>query len=264
MLPPFLRTEVIAVERYQALSRVYDALNGEVDYAAIADFYQSAFKRYGISPSLVLDLGCGTGRMTAELAARGYDMTGVDASAEMLAKAYERVLKTGQSGVLLLEQDMCDFELYGTVGAVVSTLDCINYLTEDGDLDRCFSLVHNYLDPDGVFLFDVNTPYKFEHVFGDNAYILEEEDGSAYCGWQNAFDKESGLCQFLLSVFTEGKDGRYDRADEEQTERCYTKEELTAALTRAGFSEIAFFGDLDFSAPQEKTERWYVAARCKK
>ena len=139
------------------------------------------------SDSMVLDLGCGTGRMTAELAARGYDMTGVDASAEMLAKAYERVSKTGQKGVLLLEQDMCGFELYGTVGAVVSTLDCINYLTEDGDLEACFATVHNYLDPDGLFFFDVNTPYKFEHIYGDNSYIFDEETSSGliYCGWQN-------------------------------------------------------------------------------
>ncbi|MBQ8356756.1 MAG: methyltransferase domain-containing protein [Clostridia bacterium] len=252
------------MKSYEALSRVYDRLNGEVDYAAIADFYEKAFARYGVRPHLTLDLGCGTGSMTLELARRGYDMIGVDASAEMLSKAYERMWNGGQSGILFLQQDMRAFELYGTVGAVVSTLDCVNYLTGDGDLDKCFSLVHNYLDPDGVFLFDVNTPYKFKHVYGDNAYILEEEDGSAYCGWQNDFDEESGLCRFLLSVFTEERDGRYARADEEQTERCYSREELTGALERAGFSEIAIFGDLHFGAPTETTERWYIAARCKK
>ena len=249
---------------YDALAKVYDRLNGDVDYAAIADFYRKVFDVYGICPELVLDLGCGTGRMTLELSDRGYDMIGIDASAEMLAKAYERMWSLGKSGILFLEQDMLDFELYGTVGAVVSTLDCINYLTEDGDLDRCFALVHNYLDPDGVFLFDVNTPYKFKHVYGDNAYILEEEDGFVYCGWQNDFDKESGICRFLLSIFAEGEDGRYIRADEEQTERCYSREELTAALERAGFADIRFYGDLSCGAPTAQTERWYIAARCKK
>ena len=252
------------MKSYEALARVYDRLNGEVDYAAIATFYEAAFDRYRIKPQLMLDLGCGTGSMTLELARRGYDMIGVDASAEMLSRAYERMWSTGQSGILFLEQDMRSFELYGTVGAVVSTLDCVNYLTGDGDLDRCFSLVHNYLDPNGVFLFDVNTPYKFKHVYGDNAYILEEEDGSAYCGWQNDYDQQSGICHFLLSVFTEESDGRYTRLDEEQTERCYTQEQLTAALQRAGFTDIAFFGDLDFSQPTVQTERWYVAARCQK
>lgn len=252
------------MKSYEALARVYDRLNGEVDYAAIADFFEAAFVRYAVKPQLVLDLGCGTGSMTLELARRGYDMIGVDASADMLSRAYERMWSEGKAGILFLEQDMRAFELYGTVGAVVSTLDCINYLTEEGDLDKCFSLVHNYLDPDGLFLFDVNAPYKFEHVYGDNAYILEEEDGSAYCGWQNDYDKDSRLCRFMLSVFTEGTDGRYSRCDEEQTERCYSREELIGALERAGFIDIAVFGDLRFGEPRSDTERWYIAARCKK
>lgn len=252
------------MKSYGALAAVYDRLNGEVDYAAIADLYEKVFAHYRVTPQLVLDLGCGTGSMTLELADRGYDMIGVDASAEMLSRAYERMWKRGGSGVLFLEQDMRSFELYGTVGAVVSTLDCVNYLTEDGDINRCFALVHNYLDPDGIFIFDVNTPYKFKHVYGDNAYILEEDDGAVFCGWQNDFDEESGLCRFLLSVFKEEKDGRYVREDEEQTERCYSREALTAALERAGFEEIAFFADATLSEPSRTAERWYVAARCKK
>jgi hypothetical protein len=148
------------------------------------------------------------------------------------------------------------------VGAVVSTLDCVNYLTEDGDLDRCFALVHNYLDPDGLFLFDVNTPYKFDTVYGDNAYVLEDE--RSLCAWQNEYDRQSGICRFYLSVFTQQKNGSYLREDEEQAERCYTMAELTAALERAGFADISFFGDFDFNAPTAHTERWLVAARCKK
>ncbi len=247
---------------YGSLAAVYDRLNGEVPYAAVADFYEAAFRRAGIKPELVLDLGCGTGSMTLELARRGYDMIGVDASPDMLAVAYERKARAGLDGVLLLCQDMRAFELYGTVGAVVSTLDCVNYLTGDGDLDKCFSLAHNYLDPGGLFLFDVNTPRKFKHVFGDNAYILEDED--CFCAWQNDYDEETGLCRFDLSVFRRGEDGRYERADEEQVERCYDRAELTAALTRAGFADVAVYGGLDFSAPDETTERWYVSAVCKK
>lgn len=252
----------VHMKSYEALAAVYDRLGERVEYAAIADFYQRCFERYSIKPSLVLDLGCGTGSMTLELAARGYDMIGVDASAEMLTRAHERMYKSGVTGVLFLQQDMRAFELYGTVGAVVSTLDCVNYLADDGDLDRCFSLVHNYLDPDGVFLFDVNTPYKFRTVYGDNAYVLE--DDTSLCAWQNEYDAQSGLCRFYLSIFSECADGRYVRADEEHVERCYTKEELTDALTRAGFAEIAFFGDTDGNAPTEVCQRYYVAARCKK
>ena len=251
---------------YEALAAVYDRLNGDVDYEALADFAAATFARYGVSPELVLDLGCGTGGLTFPLARRGYDMIGVDGSADMLSKAYERRVAENAPGVLFLCQDMRAFELYGTVGAVVSSLDCMNYLTGSGDLEKCFSLVHNYLDPGGVFLFDVNTPYKFRHIYGNEAYVLESEEGgrSAYCGWQNEYEEESRLCRFYLSVFTEEEDGRYSRTDEEQVERCYTKEELTAALSGAGFEEISFFGDLHFSAPEETTERWFVAAKCKK
>ena len=250
------------MKSYEALAAVYDRLNGEVDYAAFADFYEKCFARFGLPQRLLLDLGCGTGTLTRILARRGYDMIGIDGSAQMLSRAMERMYAEGQSGILFLLQDMREFELYGTVGAVVSTLDCVNYLTEDGDLDRCFSLVHNYLDPDGLFLFDVNTPYKFEAVYGDNAYVLEDEH--SLCAWQNEYDAQSRICRFYLSVFTQQKNGSYLREDEEQAERCYTMAELSDALSRAGFADISFFGDFDFNAPTEKTERWLVVARCKK
>ena len=252
------------MQAYEALARFYDGLNEEVSYAAFADFYEAAFRRAGLSPSLVLDLGCGTGKMTVELASRGYDMIGIDGSAEMLSLAYARKaeLPEGARDVLFLMQDMRAFELYGTVGAVVSTLDCVNYLTGEGDLDRCFSLVHNYLDPDGMFIFDVNTPYKFKHIFGDNAYVLEDEH--CYCGWQNEYDEASGLCRFYLSLFAEQEDGSYLRTDEEQTERVYTREQLTEALTRAGFADICFYGDTAFGVPTEVTPRWLITAICKK
>ena len=162
---------------------------------------------------------------------------------------------------------MREFELYGTVGAVSCCLDSINYLTEEGDLADCFATVHNYLDPDGLFFFDVNTPYKFEHIYGDNAYIFDEEseDGRLiYCGWQNYYDPETRLCDFDLTVFSEGKDGSYRREDESHTERCYTLDELTDALRAAGFELVAVHGDTDGSAPTEESERWYIIARAKK
>ena len=138
------------MKSYEALAAVYDRLGNDIDYEAFADFYEARFLENGERPSLVLDLGCGTGKMTTLLAERGYDMIGVDASAEMLSHAASRAYSKGHR-ILFLEQDMREFELYGTVGAVVSSLDCINYLVEDGDVDRCFSLVHNYLDPNGLF-----------------------------------------------------------------------------------------------------------------
>ena len=246
------------MKSYEALAAVYDRLGNDIDYEAFADFYETRFLENGERPSLVLDLGCGTGKMTTLLAERGYDMIGVDASAEMLSHAASRAYSKGHR-ILFLEQDMREFELYGTVGAVVSSLDCINYLVEDGDVDRCFSLVHNYLDPNGLFLFDLNTPHKFRTVYGDNAYVLEDE--GSLCAWQNEFDEKSGLCHFYLSVFERARDGRYTRSDEEQTERCYSEKEIRDALSRAGFVDVTFFGDAKGGAPTDTTERWFISAR---
>lgn len=258
---------------YRALARVYDRLNAEIDYEGWADFVESCFGRYlKAKPELVLDLACGTGRMTLSLAARGYDMIGVDGSMDMLSVAYERAAE--QEGIpspLFLLQDMRAFELYGTVGAVTCCLDSINYLLTERDVRACLACVHNYLDPDGLFLFDVNTPYKFESIYGDNAYILEDawqdEDGkeqSAYCGWQNHYDSETGICEFELSVFEQAADGRYERADETQHERCYDEATLRALLEETGFEILGVFGNWSFASPSETCERWYIAARCKK
>lgn len=253
---------------YDSIASVYDNINSEIDYSAWADFIEESFKKYlPAKPELVLDLACGTGSMTLELHTRGYDMIGADMSEDMLSQAYEKAYDKEISGVLFLKQDMRCFELYGTVGAVVCCLDSVNYLTADGDLDKCFACVHNYLDPDGLFIFDVNTPYKFQHIYGNQHYIFEDNDSYgniAYCGWQNDYDPQTKLCNFYLSVFTEEENGSYSRSDEVQTERCYTKEELTSSLEKCGFELIGFFADYQFSNPEDNCERWYVIARAKK
>lgn len=247
--------------QYDAIAHVYDRLNAELDYGAWADFVEASFARHlPARPSLVLDLACGTGSMTHALAARGYDMIGVDLSPEMLSTAYTRA---GEVMPLFLCQDMRSFELYGTVGATVCCLDSINYLTGEGDLAQCFATVHNYLDPDGLFLFDVNTPYKFAHTYADQAYILEDEIAgrAVYCGWQNSYDAETNLCQFYLTLFEEQANGSYRRAEETQTERCYTHDAILEALANTGFAHLGTYADFAFSAPTETTERWYIAAR---
>ena len=248
---------------YAALAGVYDRLNGDVDYASWADFIEECYRRYLDSmPELVLDMGCGTGAMSIELAGRGYDVTAIDVSPEMLSKAYERAAEAGLNGILFLEEDMCDFELYGTVGSAVCCLDGINHLTESSEVKRCFSLVHNYLDPGGLFIFDVNTPYKFHKIYADNDYILEED--GAVCLWQNRLSDDGQICDFHLSVFEKCPDGRYTRRDGVQSERCYDLEFLKSALGSAGFEIAGIFGGVDFSEPREDTERWHIAAVAKK
>ena len=243
---------------YGPLARVYDRLNAEVNYVAWADFFEECFKKFSPNrPELILDLACGTGRMTYEMLSRGYDMIGVDGSAEMLTEALIR--REDPSNPLFLMQDMREFELYGTVGAALCCLDSLNYLTEDGDLLRTFKNVCNYLDYDGLFLFDMNTPYKFENTFSDNAYVLEDE--GVYCGWQNNYDPETRLCNFYLTMFEEAEDGSYDRTDEDQVERCYTLDEVKNALTEAGLEFVGVWGGFDFSEPKTDCERWYICAK---
>lgn len=243
---------------YSALFGAYDRLNSETDYAAWADFICAAFERYKPGLRSVVDLGCGTGAMTFELWRRGYDMTAVDISTDMLSVARDAAEKEGAGDILWLCQDMRSFELYGTVEAAVCCLDGINHLTGAADLAKCFSLVHNYLEPGGVFIFDVNTPYKFENFYGENDYILE--DDGVMCCWQNSYDARRRLCDFYLSVFEEGEDGLWRRTDTVQRERCYTYRQLTGALERAGFDVKGVFGDLDFGAPAADCQRWYIAA----
>ncbi len=255
---------------YGAISAVYDKINSSVDYKRWADFFEACFDKYlKERPELMLDLACGTGSMTFELASRGYDMIGIDSSPDMLAVAMERKYELElPHDVLLLLQDMTEFELYGTVGAISCCLDSINYLTEDGDAQKCFSLVHNYLDPDGLFLFDVNTPYKFESVYGKSTYVYDEEDcgGDSFLIWQNYYDGETRVCDFALTVFEKGEKDSYFRRDEHQYERCYSKEELTTMLTDCGFEVLGFFDepDLNKQSLDPCAERWYVAARAKK
>ena len=248
---------------YSVLAGVYDRLNATVDYGAWADYIEECFAKYlNEKPSLVLDLGCGTGSVTLELAKRGYDMTGLDISPEMLSEAYTHAFESGQFGILFLEGDMRDFELYGTMGAIICCLDGINHLLDPEDVSKTFSLVHNYLDPDGLFVFDVNTPYKFKEIYGDNDYALEND--GAVCVWRNRLSEDGKQCDFHLTVFEEEDDGRYSRHDGVQSERCYAEDELRSMLENVGFEVLGVFAERSFDLPQADTERWHVAARAKK
>lgn len=249
---------------YDLIAPIYDAVNAEIDYSAWADFIDAVCKKEcREKPSLVLDLGCGTGSMTVELARRGYDMTGVDISPEMLDVARGRAEELGfGNDILWLCQDMREFELYGTVDLAVSCLDCLNHLTTVNDLKKCLALVHNYLIPDGIFIFDVNGRGKFESVYADNSYVMETDN--AMCVWQNHYNPKSHICDFYITLFSECEDGRYERYDELERERMYTLRSLKRALADTGFEFIGAYGGLDFTEATDDDERIYIIARCKK
>jgi SAM-dependent methyltransferase len=250
---------------YDLLAPIYDKVNGDVDYVAWADFIEKIVEKSSTvgKPELVLDLGCGTGRMTVELGRRGYDMTGVDYSPEMLDIAREAAEAAGLADkTLLLCQDITEFELYGTVDLTVCCLDTVNHLTAPGELYTCFDLVHNYLIPDGLFIFDINGKRKFEQIYGKESYVIEE--GDSFCVWQNFYNPKTRLCDFLIDLFRENSDGRYERFSEVQTERMYTLRSIKKALSECGFEYIGAYSDFDFTEACDDSERIYIVARCKK
>jgi len=223
--------------QYTVLASYYDALNAGADYKAIAKFCDAAVKKWGLPESkLAVDLACGTGSVALELSALGYDMIGIDRSEQMLAAAASKAPPSG-ANILWLQQDMSEFELYGTVGLIVSALDSINYLTEPYKLERCFKLVHNYLDPGGLFVFDVNTKYKFEKVYACRDFVLESD--GVLCAWRSEYSPRSGICKFYLSIFTDEGGGLWRRQDEVQTERYWSGRKLRAMLADAGFELCA-------------------------
>lgn len=244
---------------YDILASRYDDINSSVDHGAMADFFLRGAERFSRRPKTALDLCCGTGSMLLELARRGLDMQGADISPNMLNTARERVTAEGFSDVLLLCQDMREFELYGTVDAITCCLDSLNHLSSTKELVRVFSLARNYLEYGGILYFDLNSKYKYENVYGDNAYILEED--GMYCGWQNFYDPKRGIAEFRLSVFEECVDGSYERSDAIQREKYFSTRTVKRALKEAGLQFCGVFGNTDFSDPTDTDERLYYFAK---
>ena len=250
-------TDMEETKSYGAFAGLYDVLTGDVQYEKRCDYLEEIFGKYAVKkPELIADLGCGTGSVCKILSGRGYDMIGIDSSEEMLMEA---ISKRGDDNILYLCQDMCDFELYGTVDAVLCMLDSVNYVTDPGELMQMFMLVHNYLNPDGIFVFDVNTLHKFRDVLSDNVFV-NDENGVFYT-WENSFDGE--YCDFRLNFFVENN-GLYTRITEEHSQRFYSIDELRDMLSGAGFEIENVYSELKFDSPDEDDERIFFVARAKK
>ena len=186
------------MDAYTSFAAVYDTFMDNIPYEEWKSYLEELLKEYGVQDGLVLDLGCGTGTMTELLAADGYDMIGVDNSEEMLEIAREKQIKSGHE-ILYLLQDMREFELYGTVGAVFSICDSLNYITEPEELKQVFRWVNNYLDPGGIFIFDFNTEYKYREVLGDQTIAESREDCSFI--WDNYYYEEERINEYELNLF---------------------------------------------------------------
>lgn len=186
------------MEAYTSFAYVYDTFMDNVPYGEWARHIREKLCEHGVTDGIVLDLGCGTGTMTERLAGYGYDMIGVDNSEEMLELAMEKKTESGYD-ILYLLQDMRGFELYGTVRAVVSVCDSVNYITEPDELEEVFRLVNNYLDPKGIFLFDFNTVHKYRDVIGDST--IAEDRGVCSFIWDNRYYEKEQINEYDLTLF---------------------------------------------------------------
>ena len=242
---------------YNNFAYIYDKLMYDVDYSKWADYIESIFERNSLKPELVLDLGCGTGSFTVELATRGYDMIGIDQSVDMLHCARTKAQDKGKD-ILYLCQDMTKFELYGTVDAIVCLMDSINYITAKNDVKKVLKLVKNYLNPGGIFIFDINSPYKFQKVLSSNLYY-DISDEITYI-WQNQYDSKRKLCEFDLTFFV--KDGEdYKKYDETHMERNYSVSELKQMISSAGLELTDIFHHLSFKTPLKNSERIFFVVK---
>lgn len=265
------KQEEEALEAYTGFAAVYDTFMDNVPYREWGEYIHSMLCEKGVKDGLVLDLGCGTGTMTEILAGYGYDMIGADNSEDMLELAMEKRIQSGHD-ILYLLQDMREFELYGTVRAVVSVCDSLNYITDPEDLENVFRLVNNYLDPGGIFLFDFNTEYKYREVMGD--CTIAEDRGVCSFIWDNYYYEEERINEYDLTLFVRetgqpdpdtdepDKEGQlYRRYTETHYQRAYALEEMQRLLEKAGLVFEAAY-DMDTKeVPGDTSERICVIAR---
>ena len=255
---------------YTGFAKVYETFMDNIPYGTWAEYLTGLLREYGVTPgSLLCELGCGTGTMTRLLARAGYDMIGIDLSEEMLDIArYEHPEE--ESDILYLNQDMREFELFGTVAAVVSVCDSMNYITSEEELLQVFKLVNNYLDPGGYFIFDMKTEYNFEVLMGDRV-IAENRDDSSLI-WENYFDKETGINQYDITIYTKAEFEEeeeeqeilpplFERLEESHVQRAYPVETIVSLLKEAGLEFVAVYGGCTREAPGAESDRVYFVAK---
>ena len=253
------------MEEYGRFAEVYDLLMEEIPYEDWCGYLTGLLRAFGVPEGLLCELGCGTGTMTELLAKAGYDMTGIDSSEEMLQRAIEKRAKSGLP-ILYLLQDMREMELYGTMRAFVSVCDSMNYLTNPADFLTVLKLVNNYLDPGGVFIFDLKTEHFFRDILGDSTSGASEEH-AAYI-LENEYDETEHLNSSFLTVFEEQEDGRFERFTELHEQRAYSVSEIREMAEEAGLQFVSAYRAFTEEAIQDddgSSERIYIVLReCRK
>lgn len=242
---------------YTGFAEVYDQLMNDVKYDDWADFYVRLMNAFGIREGKICECACGTGGLTLPLYRRGFHVTGVDLSQDMLWIAAQKARQAGVA-IPFVRQDMRQLRLHRPMDAVLATCDGLNYLLEEKDVLAFFQAARNALRPGGGLFFDVSTPYKLKNALG-NQIICEDREDVTYL-WQNRFSERTGLLDMHLCIFVRQKDGSYKRIDEEQKQRAHTIQSLCALLQQAGFDRVMVFGNGKLEPPKDTEHRWHFAA----
>ena len=243
-------------ESYTSFAQVYDMFMDNVDYPAWSKYLIQLLKEYQVEDGLVLDLGCGTGNMTELLAKEGYGMIGVENSEDMLEIASEKRAESGLN-ILYLLQDMREFELYGTVRAIICICDSMNYILEEEEvLGILTSAAHNYLDYGGLFIFELNTEYKYREILGEQTIAENREEGS--CIWENYYDEESMINEYDLTLFVKEPSGLYRKEEENHFQRAYSLETIRELVKKSGLKLLHIYDAFTHEPAREDSERVYV------
>ena len=246
------------MEAYSGFAKVYDLFMDNIPYEEWTDYVKELFAEEGVKDGILLDLGCGTGSVTELLAKSGFDMIGIDNSEEMLEIAMEKRAESGLD-ILYLLQDMREFELYGTVKGVVSICDSMNYILDDEDLLDVFKLVHNYLDNEGIFIFDMKTMHEYANVMADNTFAEDREESSFI--WENYYDEEEEINQYDLSIFVKEDDGRYRKYEETHLQRAYEQQCVEELIKESGLELLHVYDAFTKELPAEDSQRIYFVCR---
>ena len=244
------------MDAYHELAKSYDRLTNDVDYEATVDFYMQILQREGLRPRTVVDLACGTGSVTEILARKGYAVTGVDMSEEMLTEAMAKVMDMEQPPRFVCQR-LQELYLPKAVDMAVCALDSLDYVTDPADCAEAIRRVYKALNPGGIFIFDVNTPEKLKAMDGQ---VFLDEDDDVYCVWRGEFDAETNICSYGMDLFQREGDV-WHRSFEEHREYAYSAQQLVGYLKDAGFTNIEVYADRLFEAPREGEQRIYIKAR---
>ena len=244
------------MDAYKNLAASYDRLTNDVDYEATVEFYMEILRGEGIAPRTVVDLACGTGSVTEILARKGYRVTGVDMSEEMLTEAAMKTMDMEQPPMYSC-QLLQNLRLPRGVDMAVCALDSLDYILDPADCKEAIRRAYKALNPGGIFIFDVNTPEKLRAM--DDQVFLDEDD-DVYCVWRGEFDEETNICSYGMDLF-QREGNMWRRSFEEHREYAYSQEQLTGFLKDAGFTHIEVYADRLFEAPREGEQRIYFKAR---